>query len=331
MTLKPYIQKVAVGPRGSKDLTREEAREANNLILSGEVHPVEFGALTMAMRVKGEADSELIGAVDAFHDHCDPADWDIENLVTVASPFDGKDRLMVWTPAAALLAAASGAKVLVLSDRDVPPKKGVTPSLVFQALGYPPTSTFAEAADLLCDRGWACVEMSRAIPALGPLKEWRELLGKRPYLSTAEKLINPARSPYITGVFHGPVFRQMDRVVRELSYPKTLVVQGSQGSIEPKNSAPTNVCLIERDREMETFKLDPGEFNLRIEEEVPLPGGPNECAALTRRVFAGEDEDGMKATMLTAGMLLWISGIREDMNQGVQLAASRWQGVSGSL
>ena len=328
MNLKPYIQKVAVGPRGSKDLTREEAREANNLILSGEVHPVEFGALTMAMRVKGEADSELIGAVDAFHDHCDEADWNIPNLVTLASPLDGKDRLMVWTPAATLLAVACGAKVLILSDREVPPKRATTPSLVFHALGYNPALTFSEAADRIREIGWACVEMSRAIPALGPLKEWRALLGKRPYLSTAEKLVNPAKGPYIAGVFHGPVFRQLDKVVRKLGYPKTLVVQGTQGSIEPKTAAPTNACLIETDQEAETFKIDPSDFGLKIEEEIPLPESVEGCADLTRRVLNGEDEDGKRATVLTAGVLVWMSGLVPTLAEGVELAHKKFGTVT---
>lgn len=323
MELKPYIQKVGVGPRGSKDLTRDEAREANRLILSGQVHPVEFGALTMAMRVKGESDSELIGAVEALNDQCDPADWEIPNLVVVASPLDGKDRLMVWTPGAILLAVECGARVLSISDRAVPPKKGMTPSLVFEAMGFPPSSSFSEAAREVRDRGWSCLELSRAVPAMEPLKEWRELLGKRPYLSTGEKLVNPARAPLITGVFHGPVLRQMDPVVRALGYPRTLVVQGTQGSVDLKSAAPTNVCLIEEGRETETFKIDPAEFDLVNPEESPLPPDAMGCADLTRRVMRGEDEAGARATILNAALMLWVSGVVETLSEGVRIAGGK--------
>lgn len=323
MELKPYIQKVGVGPRGSKDLTRDEAREANRLILSGQVHPVEFGALTMAMRVKGESDSELIGAVEALNDQCDPADWEIPNLVVVASPLDGKDRLMVWTPGAILLAVECGARVLSISDRAVPPKKGMTPSQVFEAMGFPPSSSFAEAAREIRDRGWSCLELSRAIPALEPLKEWRELLGKRPYLSTCEKLVNPMRAPLITGVFHGPVFRQMDPVVRALGYPRTLVVQGTQGSVDLKSTAPTNVCLIEEVRETEVFKVDPAEYDLANSEETPLPADASDCADLTRRVMRGEDEAGARATILNAALMLWVSGVVETLSEGVRIAGGK--------
>ena len=184
MTFTPFIQKIGTGPRGSKDLSRDEARQAMEMILSGSVHPVEFGAFCMALRVKGEADEELIGAVQALNAVCDGVEWPTENLVTVASPFDGKDRLMPITPAATLLAAQLGAKVLVLSDRDVPPKQGVTPSLVFEALGMPVAASFQEASDSLHEKGWACLEVGRAIPGLGKLKEWRGLLGKRPFILT---------------------------------------------------------------------------------------------------------------------------------------------------
>ncbi len=327
MSLKPYLQRVGVGPRGSKDLTREEAREANNLILSGEVHPVEFGALTMAMRVKGEADSELIGAVDAFHDHCDPTDWEMENLVTLASPLDGKDRLMVWTPASTLLAAACGAKVLVLSDRDVPPKKGITPSIIFEALGYSLARSFSEAADQIRERGWSCVEVSQAIPGLNSLKEWRELLGKRPYLSTCEKLINPAKGALITGVFHGPVLRQMDHVVRELGYPKTLVVQGTQGSVDLKASAPTNVCLIKEGSDAEMLKMDPSEFGLLTVAEELLPSGIEGCARLSREVLKTHDHHAKPAVVYNAALQVWIAMEGRDFRDCIEQTQSHFDSV----
>ena len=331
MKLRPFLQRIGTGPRGSKDLSREEAREATRLILSGEVHPVEFGAFCMALRVKGEADAELIGAVEALLESCTSGVWNTERLVTTASPLDGKDRLMVVAPAAALLAANLGARVLVISDREVPPKKAMTPSRVFEALGFPPASDFETAARELVTRGWSCLELGRAIPGLGRLKEWRGLLGKRPFLSTAEKLVNPARSPLMTGVLHGPVLRQMDNVLRALDYPKSLVVQGTQGSVDFKIKGPTNVCLIERDHETRTFLIDPARFGLDSPDEPPLePPTPEGCAKWTRRALAGEIEAGRKAAVLEAGALVFLAGVAPALEEGIELARDRWAEASVS-
>ena len=56
---KPYLAKVATGA----SLTREEARAAFDDLLSGEVTPAQGGAFLMALRVRGEALDEIVGAV----------------------------------------------------------------------------------------------------------------------------------------------------------------------------------------------------------------------------------------------------------------------------
>ena len=62
------IKAVATGPRGSRDLTFEEAREATAALLDGEVSPAQAGAFLIGMRVKGEAAGELAGVAQALRD-----------------------------------------------------------------------------------------------------------------------------------------------------------------------------------------------------------------------------------------------------------------------
>ena len=61
-SFKPYLAKVATGA----SLTREEARDAFDDLLSGEVTPAQGGAFLMALRVRGEALDEIVGAVSAM-------------------------------------------------------------------------------------------------------------------------------------------------------------------------------------------------------------------------------------------------------------------------
>ncbi|TIO48505.1 MAG: anthranilate phosphoribosyltransferase, partial [Mesorhizobium sp.] len=57
--LKTYIAKVATGTA----LSFEEAREAFDIIMSGDATPGQIGGFLMALRVRGEAVSEISGAV----------------------------------------------------------------------------------------------------------------------------------------------------------------------------------------------------------------------------------------------------------------------------
>ena len=61
-SFKSYLAKVATGA----SLTREEARAAFDDLLSGEVTPAQSGAFLMALRVRGEALDEIVGAVSAM-------------------------------------------------------------------------------------------------------------------------------------------------------------------------------------------------------------------------------------------------------------------------
>lgn len=57
--LKTYIAKVAAGTA----LSFEEAREAFDIIMSGDATPGQIGGFLMALRVRGETVSEISGAV----------------------------------------------------------------------------------------------------------------------------------------------------------------------------------------------------------------------------------------------------------------------------
>src|SRR5690554_5884989 len=58
--LKAHIAKVATGT----PLTHEEAREAFDIIMSGEATPSQMGGFLMALRVRGETVAEITGAVE---------------------------------------------------------------------------------------------------------------------------------------------------------------------------------------------------------------------------------------------------------------------------
>src|SRR3954465_8239194 len=61
-SFKPYLAKVATGAA----LAREEARGAFDDLLSGEVTHAQAGGFLMALRVRGEALDEIVGAVAAM-------------------------------------------------------------------------------------------------------------------------------------------------------------------------------------------------------------------------------------------------------------------------
>ena len=75
--LKPLIAKAANG----QALTREEARSAFDVLMSGEATPSQIGGFLMALRVRGETVDEITGAVEIMR----------EKMTKVEAPADAID------------------------------------------------------------------------------------------------------------------------------------------------------------------------------------------------------------------------------------------------
>src|SRR6188768_2816758 len=75
--LKPLLAKVA----GREPLTREEARQAFDILMSGHATPSQIGGFLMALRVRGETVDEIVGAVTTMR----------SKMLTVDAPVDAID------------------------------------------------------------------------------------------------------------------------------------------------------------------------------------------------------------------------------------------------
>ena len=126
--LKPHIARAANG----QPLTRAEAREAFNVMMSGEATPSQIAGLLMALRVRGETVDEITGAVEIMR----------EKMLRVAAPVDAIDIVGTGGDAsgsynistcAAFVAAGAGLKVAKHGNRALSSKSGAAD--VLMALG----------------------------------------------------------------------------------------------------------------------------------------------------------------------------------------------------
>ncbi|MBL8903375.1 MAG: anthranilate phosphoribosyltransferase, partial [Rhizobiales bacterium] len=104
--LKPIIAKAADG----KPLTRDEARTAFGVMMSGDATPSQIAGLLMALRVRGETVDEITGAVEIMR----------EKMIRVSAPANAIDIVGTGGDAsgsynistcAAIVAAGAGLKV----------------------------------------------------------------------------------------------------------------------------------------------------------------------------------------------------------------------------
>src|SRR4051812_43695747 len=131
------IKTVGTGPRGSRPLGFEEARDAMRAMLAGEVTDAQAGAFLIAMRTKGEEPEARAGPAPALRDPSHSRGPERPRTVACAGAYDGVADSPQLSLAAAVVAAAAGASCVVHCGQRIGPKFGTSPADVLAALGGP--------------------------------------------------------------------------------------------------------------------------------------------------------------------------------------------------
>jgi len=314
---RAVIKAVGTGPRGSRALTFEEARGATAGLLAGEVSPVQAGAFLVAMRIKGESPAELAGIAQALRDAARAVAPDPPTggrpIVACAGAFDGVTESPHLSLAAAVLAAAAGARVVVHCGARIGPKRGTTPADVLAALGGPPRPAPAESLAMLERADVALVHAGAAIPGWDALAAVRDEIGLRGPLHTAEKLVDHLGATcFVVGHTHSSYRERILGALTLLDARRGVAVRGIEGADILRATRPSAADL--------TGPLEiadaPGDV-LRGDAD------PQVSAELTRAIATGE-EHGVagRTALLSAGVRLYAAGRCASVGAGVALASA---------
>ncbi|MBT9385816.1 glycosyl transferase family protein [Pseudooceanicola sp. CBS1P-1] len=229
--LAPHVRTLARGPGRSRSLTRDEAREVMEVILSGRADPEAVGAILMLLRMKGEVPDEIAGFAEAAR----------ETLPQIAPPAldwpsyaAGRTRGLPFFLLAARLVAGAGHPVLIhgwnsaahmaeaASVRDALPHAGITAA-----------TSVPHAGELLERQGIAYLPLEAFQPGLLELLRLREKFNLRSCVNTVLRVLNPAKAPAsVQGVFHPP-YRELQADAGKLLGQSALsVIKGGGGEFE---------------------------------------------------------------------------------------------------
>ena len=190
--MQAYLQKIAAGPKMSKDLTRDEAEDALSLILNDEVSSERAAVFLIAARMKLETVEENIGYWQALHQTTIKQEIQFEKLVQVAEAFDGFERTPLFTFYTIPLLAAMDLPAYGHSALPLPPKFGITfEDLLVNHYGVAADQTFEQRKTLIEQFGFGYLSTQQSHPKLDALKDLRTEIVKRPMLATMEKMLMP--------------------------------------------------------------------------------------------------------------------------------------------
>lgn len=313
-----YVRTLGRGKRARRSLSREEARDAMEMILDGKVEEVQLGAFLMLLRVKEETPEELAGFLDACRKRCDDSLADFPAVQLDWPSYAGKKKHHPWYLLATVLLADQGIRTLLHGGPAHTPNRVYTDELL-PALGLKVASSVDQAAEHLEEQGLAYLPIEQFCAPLSYLLTLRFYLGLRSPINTLARSLNPARAPLsMQSVFH-PAYIALHQGAAELCGDRDLLLfKGEGGELEIRPDARTSITGIRHGEALEGAVLD------NIMPRHAPPGSPN--AEALKQVWRGEtkDEYGENAVIQTVAVALWGLDRAENLEDAQTRAAEFW-------
>lgn len=300
------------------DLGRDEAEAVMGAVMSGEVTPVQLGALLAALHLKGETVDEIAGFASALRAHAVPVALGREAVDTCGTGGDGKGTFNVST-VSALVCAAAGVAVAKHGNRAASSACGSAD--VLEALGVKIDLGPRGVARCVDEVGVGFMFAPRFHPAMRHAAPVRRELGIRTVFNVLGPLANPARvRRQLLGVATPHLGERMARALGALGAERALVVHGEEGLDEISPAGATRVWEL-RDGALEEYRLRPADAGLEAVDVRGLAGGDvarNRAIALD--VLAGGDGAARAAVLLNAGAALYVAGAVRSIRDGATRA-----------
>jgi anthranilate phosphoribosyltransferase len=313
--LKPFLAKIAIG----NSLSEIEARDAFEIIMSGDATPAQTGAFLMGLRVKGETVEEITGAVrvmceKALHVPAPPGAIDI-----VGTGGDASGTYNIST-AAALVVAAAGVPVAKHGNRALSSKCGSADVLASLGVNIDAEMTLVEKA--INEAGIGFLMAPRHHAAMRHVAGPRVEIATRTVFNLLGPLSNPAKvKQQITGVFAQEWIEPMAQVLGKLGTERAWVVHGADGLDELSTTGPTYVAAL-KNGSVSTFEVFPEDANIPRAQPQELKGGdPKANAAAISALLDGTHTAFRDAVLFNAAAALVVAGRVNTLADGAAEAA----------
>ena len=312
------IKEAIIKLTNKENLSYEEAKAVMNEIMSGEASDVQKSAYLTALTMKGETIDEITGSAEEMRNHAVQLSHEGDVLEIVGTGGDKSDSFNISTTSSLVIASA-GVPVAKHGNRAASSKSGAAD--VLESLGVNITISPQKSAELLQNIG-ICFLFAQsyhtAMKYVGPI---RKELGIRTIFNILGPLVNPASANLqVMGVYDESLVEPLAKVLSNLGVKRALVVYGQDRLDEISASAETSVCEV-KDGTFKSYTISPEQFGLtRCKKEELTGGTPDENAAITKAVLAGEQGARRTAVVLNAGAGLYVAGKADSIEAGVRLA-----------
>jgi anthranilate phosphoribosyltransferase len=324
MSIQAELRRVV---QAGETLSQQDAAALMRRILAGDASDAELRELLLALATRGETAAEIAGFATAMRE------------AATTLPLTGSERAQVVdtcgtggdasgsfniSTAAALVAAAAGAKVAKHGNRAVTSRCGSAD--VLEALGIPVQLAPEAAVAALRRHGFCFLLAPDHHPAMRAVMPVRRALGVRTVFNVLGPLLNPAGARrQVMGVYSERLVPLVAEAMALLGAQHAMVVHGDNCLDELAISGPSDVAEIichPVGTVVVGSQITPGQFGLARAPLESLTGGDAAVnAAILTAVFAGELGPRRDVVLLNAAAVLVVAALAKDISEGVALAA----------
>ena len=319
---KELLRKVGSGEHTSTGLTRTEADEAFELMLTGQASDAQIGAFLIAHRIRRPEPQELTGMVDTYR-RLGPTVQsapDQRRPMCFGMPFDGRKRTAPLYPLTALVLLAAGQPVVFQAGARMPVKYGVTAAELFESLGL-------ELASLSIDtvrrgfqaHGLALIHQPTHFPLADALNPHRDDLGKRPPIASAELLWTAHTGTHllVSGFVHPPTESRAWEALTLAGENDVITVKGLEGGTDLPISRACITARLKGGQAAERLILHPRDHGCYDSdpEWTDLEVWADQAAQ------ALSNQGPLAASLRwNAGSYLWLAGQASTLEAGLEAA-----------
>jgi anthranilate phosphoribosyltransferase len=312
--IRDAIEAVVAG----QSLSRAQAAEAMNEIMSDEATPAQFGAFVTALRLKGETSEEIAGMAQVMREKSLHVEVDGPVVDTCGTGGDASGSFNISTTSGFVVA---GAGVMVAKHGNRAMSSTCGSADVLEAMGVKIDLSPGGVQRCLQEVGFGFMFAQTYHPSMrfaaGPRRE----IGIRTVFNILGPLTNPAgATAHLIGVADPAYGEKMAQVLGTMGSTHALVVHGSDGLDEITLGGHTRVWEM-KEGTVSSYNLSPEELGFsRVRREVLRAGTVDESVRMLRVVLEGTPGPARDIVLINSAAALMAADRAATFSDGVELA-----------
>ncbi|MFT8417346.1 MAG: anthranilate phosphoribosyltransferase [Acetobacter sp.] len=303
-----------------EQLSAAQAEAAFGSIMDGNVPPERIAAFLMALRVRGETQDELLGAVTALRQRMYPVPNAPANTIDVCGTGGDNYGTLNVSTAVAFVLAALGVPVAKHGNRAISSLSGA--SDVLAALSVPLSAQAEVLAEQLASHHVVFMAAPHHHPAMRHAAGARKALALPTVFNLVGPMVNPAGvKRQLMGVYSPQWLRPVTEVLARLGSECVWAVcgqpQDGQGGIDEITLAgPTQAVAFENGH-IQTHQIEPDMAGLPYAPVSAIKGGDAQHnAQALEALLHGAHSAYRDTVLLNAAFALHVAGQRTVLRNG---------------